>query len=163
MKSIQNYMYKISSGANVRKLIYKHVTSGKAFLEFCGNDKNGKSTKLKNLSKKTKQKYDVVWLKYATRYNDNIVEDLQALPPLLAKKGILFVTLQRGQVPWFPKGTIEELINMANEEMIKDKLLVEGLGTHQFFKEGYFLKAKKKSSTKRIVFGFKWIKWDKVK
>ena len=135
---------------NIRDTILKHATAGKSFLEFSGIDKKRMSIRLKNFSKKTKEKYDVVWLNYNVKYNDNVSEDLQTLPSLLTKKGVLFVTLRKGQVRWFPRGTDQRVINMAYEMMMKDQFSKGGLKIQQFFKE--------ESIKSTVVFGLKWIK-----
>lgn len=146
------------SKVNIRDTILKHATAGKSFLEFSGINKKGISISLKNLSKKTKKKYGVVWLNYNVIYNNDVSEDLQTLPSLLTENGILFVTLRQGQVPWYPRGTAQEVINLFYQMAMKKQLSKMGLATRQFFKEEYVTNTKKK-----IVFGLKWIKKGKLK
>ncbi|KKQ95674.1 MAG: hypothetical protein UT20_C0024G0003 [Candidatus Levybacteria bacterium GW2011_GWA1_39_11] len=144
--------------ADIQNFILKHAAKGKAFLKFTGTDKKGKSITLNKSVRKTNRKYDVVWLNYNAKYNDNVSEDVHILPWLVSDTGTLFVSLRQGSVPWMPRGTDQSVIDLAYVMFIKDALSKVNVATKQFYKKEYLRDTKKKKSAKMIVYGLKWIK-----
>lgn len=110
-----------------------------------------------------KRNHDVMWLDYCGAFSKDVKDTIPVLPKIMAKKGVLFITLLCGRENLLPKGTDREVIDSAVLSIIKKHFRITKVKVTPFFKKSYLSKPKygtrkKKAATRMIVHGLTWEK-----
>jgi hypothetical protein len=178
----------------VRDFIVSHVKKCRRYLDFYGNgdmykivrrrtntkvisidcdpDKkkelNHKDTlfiDLKSFCNSYNRKFDCIWLDYCGSFSQSIVDDLEELYKVMAKKGYLFFTFFVGRENFMPKGTVRKVVDLGTEALIKQLFRANGYNVRKFYYLKYhstpeYVKGNRKkiASTLMHVYGFTWTK-----